>query len=126
VGAAGHPSPGGGAGLFGVPALTNVHAPQSRVKNALSLAAISTTCGPALKPLSMMSLVFKVVAALRALGWHIENDGGHNKAKTTQWTITAPKAAGGSEGDRAGHGKSLEPPKTASGNSEYGSAGQAG
>jgi hypothetical protein len=64
--------------------------------------------------------------ALRALGWYIENDGGHNKAKATQWTITAPKAAGGSEGDRAGHGKSLEPPKTASGNREYGSAGQAG
>jgi hypothetical protein len=44
--------------------------------------------------------------ALRALGWHIENDGGHNKAKTTQWTITAPKAAGGSAEDRAGHGNS--------------------
>jgi hypothetical protein len=49
--------------------------------------------------------------ALRALGWHIENDRGQNKAKTTRWTITAPEAAGGSAERRAGHGKSPDPPK---------------
>jgi hypothetical protein len=41
--------------------------------------------------------------ALRALGWHIDNDGGHNKAKTAQWTITAPKGVGGSTEGPAGH-----------------------
>ncbi len=64
--------------------------------------------------------------ALRALGWHIENDNGQNKAKTTRWTITAPKAAGGSAERRAGHGKSPDPPKNTPPTCADGVAGLAG
>jgi len=64
--------------------------------------------------------------ALRALGWHIENDGGHNKAKTTQWTITPPKDAGGSRDGQAAHSKSPDPQKNTLPTCQDGSAGQAG
>jgi hypothetical protein len=64
--------------------------------------------------------------ALRALGWYVENDGGHNKAKTTQWTITPPKDAGGSTEGQAGRGKSLDPQKNTHPTCQDGSAGQAG
>jgi hypothetical protein len=47
---------------------------------------------------------FEHLRRLRVLGWHIENDSGQNKAKTTQWTITAPKGrprvSGGPGGSR--------------------------
>jgi hypothetical protein len=64
--------------------------------------------------------------ALRALGWHVENDRGQNKAKTTRWTITAPEAAGGSAESRAGHGKSADPPKSTPPTCADGLAGHAG
>jgi hypothetical protein len=60
------------------------------------------------------------------LGWHIENDSGQNKAKTTQWTITAPKAARGSAEGQAGHDKSPDPPKNTPPTCEHGSEGLAG
>jgi hypothetical protein len=64
--------------------------------------------------------------ALRALGWHIENDGGHNKAKTTQWTVTPPEAVGGAAEGSAGHGKPPVPQKNTLPTCTDGSAGQAG
>jgi hypothetical protein len=64
--------------------------------------------------------------ALRALGWHVENDGGHNKAKTTLWTITPPKDAGGSTEGQVAHGKLLDPQKNTQPISQDGSAGRAG
>lgn len=33
---------------------------------------------------------------LRAQGWYVENDGGHNKAGTAQWTLNPPDEVGGS------------------------------
>ena len=63
---------------------------------------------------------------LRALGWHVENDRGQNKAKTTRWTITAPEAAGGLAESRAGHGKSPDPPKSTPPTCADGLAGHAG
>jgi hypothetical protein len=64
--------------------------------------------------------------ALRALGWRVENDGGQNKSKATQWTITAPKAAGGSPESRAGQGESPVPQTNTLPVCENGSAGLAG
>jgi hypothetical protein len=64
--------------------------------------------------------------ALRALGWRVENDGGQNKSKATQWTITAPNAAGGSAESRAGQGESPVPQTNTLSVCENGSAGLAG
>jgi hypothetical protein len=78
------------------------------------------------KPRMVTTRLTRHAPTLRALGWHVENDGGHNKAKTTRWTITAPEAAGGSAESRAGKGKSPDPPKNTAATCEHRSAGQAG
>jgi hypothetical protein len=78
------------------------------------------------KPRMVSTRLTRHAPTLRALGWHVENDRGHNKAKTTRWTITAPEAAGGSAEGRASHGKSPDPPKNTPPTCEHGSAGVAG
>ena len=78
------------------------------------------------KPRMVTTRLTRHAPTLRALGWHVENDGGQNKAKTTRWTITAPEAAGGSAESRAGKGKSPDPPKNTAATCEHRSAGQAG
>jgi hypothetical protein len=78
------------------------------------------------KPRMVSTRLTRHAPTLRALGWHVENDRGQNKAKTTRWTITAPEAAGGSAESRAGQGKSPVPPTNTLPICENGSAGLAG
>jgi hypothetical protein len=78
------------------------------------------------KPRDVTTRLNRHAPALRALGWAVENDGGHNKAKTTQWTITPSKAVGGAAESSAGHGKSPVPQENTPPTCAHGSAGQAG
>ena len=78
------------------------------------------------KPRMVSVRLTRHAPTLRALGWHVENDRGQNKAKTTRWTITAPEAARGSAEGQAGHGKSPDPPKNTPPPCADGLAGLAG
>jgi hypothetical protein len=90
------------------------------------------------KPRVVTTQLTRHAPALRAVGWHIENDSGQNKAKATRWTIKPPDQsrnpdppnppipAGGLDGREAGYDNSPNPPKNTALTSEDGLAGQAG